>query len=329
MIADMIPHNPSATAPNIDTALVVQRRDEIADGVAELTLAPPGDGLLPYWEPGAHIDLVLDNGLVRQYSLCGDPNDRSSWRIGVLLDPASRGGSAHIHGELSVGDRVHVRGPRNRFPLEPAQRYVFVAGGIGVTPILPMVKEAEQSGADWTLTYGGRTRSSMAFLDELAAFGNRVRVRPKDEVGMLDLDAVLGSPQPNTLVYCCGPAPLLDAMSKACARWPNGSLRVERFAASPTTASDCQDRPISVELRRTGMTVAVPAERSILEVVNEAGAKVMSSCEDGICGTCETPVLDGIPDHRDDVLSARERQLGTSMMLCVSRAETDHLVLDI
>ncbi|MEU1956014.1 PDR/VanB family oxidoreductase [Nocardia rhamnosiphila] len=315
----------------IDTALVIVQREEVADGVAAFCLAPPGGGQLPAWSPGAHVDLVLGKGMVRQYSLCGDPADQSLWRVGVLLDPGSRGGSAHIHAHLGVGDQVHVRGPRNRFPLESAQRYVFVAGGIGITPLLPMIKEAERSGAEWVLTYGGRSRLSMAFLEELAPFGDRVKVRPQDEFGLLDLEAALGGSRADTLVYCCGPEPLLQAMTEVCSRWPAGDLHVERFGASPTVSvvDDGAGGAISVELRRTGVTVEVPGDKSILEVVNKAGANVMSSCEYGICGSCETTVLDGIPDHRDDVLTARERESGKSMMLCVSRAWTDHLVLDI
>ena len=183
------------------------------------------------WEPGAHLDLQLPGGLSRQYSLSGDPADRTRYRLGILREQAGRGGSAYVHDTLRPGQLVEYAGPRNHFRLEPAATYVFVAGGIGITPILPMLAEATAAGADWTLLYGGRTAASMAFTAELAAYGDRVMLWPQDTHGLLDLDGLLGSPAPGTLVYACGPEPLLDAVEQRMAAWPAGSLHLERFAA--------------------------------------------------------------------------------------------------
>jgi ferredoxin-NADP reductase len=211
----------------------VTAKHQAADGVVTLKLTEIGGHPLPAWTPGSHVDLILDhltNGTpARQYSLCGDPAEHPTWRLGILRDPAGRGGSLYVHDQLKVGDTVRVRGPRNNFPLAESPRYLFIAGGIGITPILPMIAAAEATGADWRLVYGGRHRTSMAFLDELAQYGEKVTVRPQDETGLLDLDALLSTPQPDTLVYCCGPEPLLNAVEHACATWPRGSLQMERF----------------------------------------------------------------------------------------------------
>jgi ferredoxin-NADP reductase len=212
--------------------LVVAAREPVADGVVSLVLEHPAGEELPAWTPGAHVDLLLAPDVTRQYSLCGSPADRTHWRMGVLLDQGGRGGSRHVHERLEVGSRLPVRGPRNHFPLVAAERYLFIAGGIGITPLLPMMAQAEQAGADWTLFYGGRRRGSMAFLDELATYGDRVVLRPEDEYGLLDLPTIL-TPQPGTAVYSCGPEALLQAVEQQCAAWPPGSLHVERFAAKP------------------------------------------------------------------------------------------------
>jgi ferredoxin-NADP reductase len=221
-----------------------------------------------------------------------------------------------------------VRGPRNNFPLAPSPRYLFIAGGIGITPMLPMVRAAVAARAEWQLVYGGRQRSSMAFLDELAGHGERVRVWPQDEAGFLPLDELLGQPQPDTLVYCCGPEPLLSAVERGCAGWPRGALHVERFVAKPLT-EPVRTEAFEVRLASSGLTLTVPVDRSILSVVEEAGVGVLSSCGEGTCGTCETPVLEGVPDHRDSVLDAEQREAGDCMMICVSRSCTPRLVLDL
>ncbi|WP_369138673.1 PDR/VanB family oxidoreductase [Modestobacter versicolor] len=317
------------SARGTDRAVVqVQDKVQVADGVVTLTLAAPDGGRLPDWTPGAHVDLTLDNGLTRQYSLCGDRWDASSYRVGVLLEPAGRGGSSYVHEQLRPGHVVGLGGPRNNFPLVPAESYLFVAGGIGITPVLPMIAQAELLGADWKLLYGGRTRSSMAFLDELAPYGDRVQVRPQDEFGLLDLPGFLGAPRPGTPVYACGPGPLLTAMGTACAGWPARALRTERFVAAEQGAP-VRTAAFEVELHRSGRSVTVTPDTTVLEALAGAGVDVLSSCRQGTCGTCETTVLAGVPDHRDSLLDDEERAAGDCMYPCVSRSCSDRLVLDL
>jgi cytochrome P450/ferredoxin-NADP reductase len=306
----------------------VESKKLAADGVAALTLRELDEHPLPRWQPGAHVDLILGRAATRQYSLCGDPDDHHTWRLGILRDPLGSGGSLYVHDQLNEGDIVRARGPRNNFPLVDSPRYLFIAGGIGITPILPMIARAEANGADWQLVYGGRGRASMAFLDELARYGDRVSVQPQEETGLLDLDSLLGTPQPDTKIYCCGPEPLLAAVEARSAGWPKGSLHVERFFAKPLTEPVLSEA-FEVYLQQSELTLTVPPDTSILSVVEGAGVGVLSSCAEGTCGTCETPVLDGVPDHRDSILNADEREAGDCMMICVSRSSTPRLVLDL
>jgi ferredoxin-NADP reductase len=306
--------------------LVVTDKEELADGVVRLTLRAPDGRPLPAWEPGAHVDLALPGDVVRQYSLCGRPGDTAAYQVAVLRETGGRGGSAYVHDELGAGHRIPVSEPRNHFALVDAKRYLFVAGGIGITPILPMIARVAGTGREWQLVYGGRTRSSMAFTDDLRAHGDRVTIQPQDEQGLLDLPALLAAPQPDTAVYCCGPEPLLAAVERHCAGWPEDSLHVERFTPKgdegPRTAFE-------VELAGTGRVLPVPADASILSVVEAAGVPVLSSCREGTCGTCETGVLGGVPDHRDSVLTEAEQREGEVMMICVSRSCGPRLVLDL
>ncbi|WP_431905261.1 PDR/VanB family oxidoreductase [Amycolatopsis thermoflava] len=319
----------TAVLTEVELDVLLERKEELAAGVVRLTLRHPAGEPLPEWEPGAHLDLVLGEGLVRQYSLCGDPADPSVLQVAVLREPDGRGGSAWVHDRLSTGDTVRIRGPRNHFRLVDSPRYLFVAGGIGITPIVPMIARAEASGSDWRLVYGGRSRASMAFREELVArYGDRVEIRPQDETGLLDLDELLGAPRDGVAVYCCGPEPLLAAVEQRCAAWPPGSLHVERF--SPKAGADAGERTtFEVELAASGRTVTVPPDKSILAAVEEAGVSVLSSCQEGTCGTCETPVLDGVPDHRDSLLTDAERAANDTMMICVSRSCGPRLVLDL
>jgi cytochrome P450/ferredoxin-NADP reductase len=303
--------------------LQVAARTEASDGVATLVLSHPDGGDLPQWKAGAHLDVHVPTAdgepIVRQYSLCSDPADPSSYRIGVLREPAGRGGSAAVHDNLTEGSAVTVSWPRNNFRLAPADNYVFIAGGIGITPILAMVREAERAGVNWQLVYGGRTRVSMAFLDELAAYGERVTLVPQDELGHIDLPGLLGEVREDTLVYACGPEPLLRAAEANSAHWPKDSLRLERFAPKVIETA-AADTAFEVEFALSGTTVTVGADESILEAAEKAGLPVISSCKEGTCGTCETPVLTGRVDHRDSILSASEQEANQTMMICVSRA---------
>lgn len=312
--------------------LVLERKETIADGVVRLTLRHPDGQQLPAWEPGAHVDLVLTDDLVRQYSLCGDPHDLSTLQIAVLREEAGRGGSKYVHDKLTEGQAVHIRGPRNNFPLVEAKRVLFIAGGIGITPLLPMIAQIAASGEGWHLIYGGRTRTSMAFREELETrYPGHVDIHPQDEHGLLDLATVLAAPGQDiadTAIYCCGPEALLAAVERHCTHWPNGALHIERFSPK-TGTTDGPGETCEVELAQTGTVLTVPADRSILDVVEESGVTVLSSCQEGTCGTCETAVLDGEPDHRDSVLTDEEKSAGDVMMICVSRSRSPRLVLDL
>ena len=312
-----------------EITVVVTRRTEAADGVTVLDLRAVDGSSLPRWEPGAHVDLALAPDLVRQYSLCGDPDDTSTWRVGVLLEADGRGGSQFVHDKLHPGTEVLARGPRNHFALEPAARYLFVAGGIGVTPIVPMIGQAERVGAQWELHYGGRNISSMAFREEVRVLGgDRVTLTPQDTHGLLDLPSVLAEPRGDTLVYACGPEPLLDAVTELTASWPEGSLHVERFTPKTLDPPD-DDGAFEVEFVQTGVTVTVPPGLSILDVAREAGVDAPSSCEEGTCGTCETVIVSGVAEHRDSLLTPAEQAANDTMMVCVSRAACPKLVLDM
>ncbi|TDD38804.1 PDR/VanB family oxidoreductase [Saccharopolyspora elongata] len=315
------------TEPELD--LVVTRRRDEALGVVSLELQRSDGTPLPTWSPGAHIELDLGEGLLRQYSLSSSTRDHKTWRIAVLREEHGRGGSRRIHDNIDEGDILRVRGPRNHFRLKPAVRYLFIAGGIGITPIIPMLAEAEEQGAEWELVYGGRSADSMAFRDDLEKqYPGRVRVFPEADCGLLDLEELLGTPQPGLLVYCCGPAPLLDAVEDKCIAWPDGSLHVERFTAKELEAP-VRSEVFEVKLARAGVTVQVPAGKSVLESVEEAGVQAAYSCREGACGTCMTTVLEGTVDHRDSLLDDDERAAHDTMMICVSRAACAKLVLDL
>ncbi|KOG08479.1 MULTISPECIES: PDR/VanB family oxidoreductase [Streptomyces] len=301
--------------------VLVTGRATPAEGVVELRLEGAG---LPAWQPGAHIDLVLPSGLVRQYSLCGDPADTGAYTVATRLieeEQGGRGGSREVHEQLHDGVEVEIRGPRNRFPLIDSPAYVFVAGGIGVTPVLPMVRAAEAAGAEWRLVYCGRSRATMPYLDEVERLGrDRVTVVAEDESGRPDL-GFLGELPDGTVVYCCGPDGLMDAVGAA---MPEGrAARFERFSAAATTGGTA----FEVELRRSGRTVAVAADQSVLEAVREELPGITYSCRQGFCGTCQQRVLEGEIEHRDELLTDAER--GDSMLICVSRCAGKRLVLDL
>lgn len=312
---------------------VVSRVADVADGVKTIEFRAVDGSELPAWTPGAHLDVVVREGVERQYSLCGDPAYRRSYRIGVLRDDEGRGGSRAMHTELSVGSRVRLRGPLNHFELVPAESYLFIAGGIGITPLIPMIHAAEEAGASWSLAYAGRSRRTMAFLGELEAlFGSRVRVFAADsdegEVSRMDVAALVAEAADGTLVYCCGPARLLAAVEDASSSLPHGSLHLERFEARDAGAPLLDDS-FEVELTLSGETLTVPPDKSILDVVEDAGVLVLSSCREGTCGTCETPVVSGEVDHRDSVLTPDEQADNEVMMICVSRAACPRLVLEL
>ncbi|WP_290062609.1 PDR/VanB family oxidoreductase [Amycolatopsis solani] len=289
---------------------ILDRVERVADDVVSLVLRGDEGDLAP-WEPGAHIDLALPNWLTRQYSLCGDPADRSAYRIAVRHDPLSRGGSEYVHLYLRPGRTLEVSVPRNHFPLVAAPEYLFVAGGIGITPIIPMLRAA---GTRATLVYAGRSASTMPFAADLvAAYGERVRLYSEERPDL----AALAAEFPAAEVYCCGPASMVDAAE---ALFPR--VHTERF--QPTRRVFGPDTPFEVVCARSEQTLRVPADESLLDVLNHAGKPVPSGCREGVCGSCELSVLDGDPEHRDDIGAPAGR-----MYPCVSRASSPRLVLDV
>ncbi|QYB04777.1 PDR/VanB family oxidoreductase [Rhodococcus sp. USK10] len=308
--------------------IVVARQHETPD-VVSLELALPGGGELPRWTPGAHIDIEVGDAGVRQYSLCGDPQDRFRWRVGVLLERDGRGGSRYLHRQVAPGSTLTVSLPRNNFALDEGRTYIFVAGGIGITPILPMIAAAEDEGASWSLHYGGRTRQSMAYRDEVSVHGSRVSVLPQDECGLLPLGDILAGGDPSAQIYCCGPEPLLAAVESALGPAESRRLHLERFRPRTVGEDSGPDRDFTVKIASTGATIRVGEDQSIVDALEDAGITVETSCREGTCASCETSVIEGEVCHRDSVLSAGEREQSASIMLCVSRARSDLLVLDL
>jgi ferredoxin-NADP reductase len=313
--------------------LRLRERAEVARDVIQLTLERVGGDDLPAWEPGAHLDMRLPSGLTRQYSLCGDPGDSSTYTVAVLREPEGRGGSEEVFRELVSGTEILSHPPRNHFSLVDASEYVLIAGGIGITPIKAMAEELDRRGANWRLYYGGRTRESMAFVDQLAALsGARVTFVPQDVDGLLDIRGIIGSLSADAVVYCCGPAPLLDAVSAECgATGASEKLHFERFEA-PTDLPEVdpsRNTAFDVELRASGVTLHIAADQSILEVVQEIRPDIGFSCQEGYCGSCESAVLEGVPDHRGTLMSPEEHDEDGTMLICVGRSKSPKLVLDL
>ncbi len=299
-----------------------------SDCIVSMLLASPSGHSLPAWTPGAHVDLHLGNSLVRQYSLCGDPNDLTSYRLAVLREDRGRGGSSFVHDRLRIGQELRITGPRNNFGIEPAAAYVFIAGGIGITPILPMIRWAEAASVPWRLLYTGSARSRMAFLAEVDRWAENVHLHPADEGVRLDLSKVVMELDADEHLYACGPAPMLEDLEGLCAQWCPGRLHIERFMPKRREDTSATDGTLEVECRASNVSLTVPGSCSILEAMEEAGIDWPSSCREGICGTCEVAVLEGTPDHRDSLLSPDEQESGETLMVCVSRAKTERLVID-
>jgi ferredoxin-NADP reductase len=321
------PDIPVATPARAETGmrLLIGQTTWEAENVLSLRLRAPDGAPLPSWEPGAHIELALASGRRRHYSLCGDPADTRSYRIAVLQVSSGRGGSMEVHTCARAGQLIAVHGPYNNFPLVPSAAYLFIAGGIGITAMMAMAAQVASAGEEWKLVYAGRRRASMAFLDEVGALGpDRVDVMPADERGRPELEAIIRAASPGTAVYCCGPDRLLDAVREQVAARPDLSLHNERFTGTAVDGGTaCQ-----VELRRTGRIIDVPADRTLLRAIHEVLPDIGVGCEQGVCGGCRTTVLAGEPDHRDELLSSADRAAG-AMLICVSRARSERLILDL
>lgn len=304
-----------------------------AEGIHTFELRPIDAPELPPFTAGAHLEVNLPNGLARQYSLVNSQDERHRYVIGVNRDRASRGGSIYMHDELKVGSLLQIRPPRTNFPLaEEAARSIFVAGGIGITPMWCMIQRLSAMGRPWQLHYAARKRDHAAFLQEiraLAAPGQLIEHFDEEAGGkMLDLEAIVSSAPPDAHLYCCGPGGLLKAFEAATSARSSSTVHLEYFSLAAMGSALPSDT-FTVTLKRSGKTFEIPAEQSILDTLLQAGVPCMHSCKEGVCGTCETLVLDGQPDHRDAVLSSEERGANRTMMICVSRCHGDSLTLDL
>lgn len=322
------PQRQNTRAGNETIQAVVKHLVLLTDEVLEVTLCSKAEpaSSLPRWDPGSHIDILSEHGY-RQYSLCSDPQDTSHWKVAILRENTGSGGSRWFHENLHEGAEVTVRKPRNHFRLRTSNRYVFIAGGIGITPIKSMLAQAKHQHASYRFIYLGRSRNTVAYLDELA-YDHPVDIWARDEGNRFDLESFAREQDEAVQVYCCGPERLLSSLEEAGKSNPLIELQVERFQAL-SGQSFLPNRSFDVVLHRSGRTVTVEPERSLLETLNDSGCGIMSTCSKGTCGTCEVSVLEGIPEHRDAVLSVEEKGENRVMMPCVSRSVGERLVLDL
>ncbi|SEN10369.1 PDR/VanB family oxidoreductase [Halomonas caseinilytica] len=315
----------------------VKARHEEAQDIVTFELADPHGRPLPAFSAGAHIDVQVpskgQDTIIRQYSLCNHPEERDRYLIGVLRDPASRSGSVAMHDEIRVGDLIQISAPKNHFPLEPAERTLLLAGGIGITPLLCMAERLAHTDTTFELHYCTRSPERTAFRDRIAASGFAEKVHFHFDDGpaeqKLDLESLLATPAPDTRVYVCGPTGFIDAVMSTCqaAGWPSDRLHTEYFAGAVANTED--DDSFEVKIASSGATLTVPADKTVHQVLTENGIDVMVSCEQGVCGTCLTRVLEGEPDHRDFFLEDHEHAANDQFTPCCSRAKSKVLVLDL
>ena len=325
------PHLPVPIDPTLTLTVVDRTVVALDENVVALTLAAADGSDLPPWHPGAHLDIHLPSGRVRQYSLCGDPEQRDSYRIAVRRIPEGGGGSIEVHDALTVGSTITTSGPRNAFPLtvpgygSPTRRIRFIAGGIGITPILPMLALAQRLNVDWSMVYVGRSADSIPFIDEVRRFGDHVQIRTDDVDNLPNADDLLGECLSGTTVYACGPAAMLTVIRQRLIGRDDVELHFERFAAPPVLDGEQFD----VTVASSQVPVTVAADETLLTALQRSGVNAPYSCQQGFCGTCRTRVLNGVVQHRDTLLTQPERDSGM-MLTCVSRAEPGSaLTLDL
>ncbi|MCE8038871.1 PDR/VanB family oxidoreductase [Halomonas sp. MCCC 1A11062] len=320
---------------SVPLSLIVEvkaRHDEARD-IVTFELADPHGRPLPAFSAGAHLDVQVKSGLIRQYSLCNHPEERDRYLIGVLRDPASRGGSVAMHEEIQVGDLIQISAPKNHFPLKPAARTLLLAGGIGITPLLCMAERLAHTDAEFELHYCTRSPERTAFRRRIAESGFAERVHFHFDDGAaeqkLDLETLVATPDPDARVYVCGPTGFIEAVLTACkaAGWPSERLHTEYFAGAVTDTAD--DDSFEVKIASSGASFTVPADKTVHQVLAENGIEIMVSCEQGVCGTCLTRVLEGEPDHRDLYLDDDEHAANDQFTPCCSRAKSKVLVLDL
>lgn len=309
--------------------LIVHVRRDVAAWVIELTLQRPDGTRLPDWSPGAHIDLILASGTVRQYSLCGDRWDAHSYTVAVQEEANGTGGSKEIHQVAVEGARVRFGGPRNNFRLAPAEEYCFISGGIGITAIVPMIDQAERMDVPWRLLYLGRDQQRMAYQELKKRHPSRVQIHTTEKGERASVREWLGDLDDTTMVYACGPQGLLDALPDECGSLPSQRLRIERFSNDALKSAPISIEPYDIVLERRGEIVHADGQQSVAEALERAGVSLITSCSRGVCGTCEVGVRSGQVDHRDTILDDDERAAGTCMFPCVSRAAGEQLVLDL
>lgn len=312
----------------------VARKATEALDICTFELVDVNGGPLPAFAAGSHVDVQPSGGITRQYSLCNDPKETHRYLIGVLRDPASRGGSQAMHDQVEVGQVLQISAPRNHFPLaHDAKRSLLLAGGIGVTPILCMAERLAITGADFEMHYCTRSADRMAFKARIASseFASKVKFHFDDGAAeqKLDLAALLAAPQPGMHLYVCGPKGFMDAVLKTARAkgWPEGQLHYEFFGAE--VAKSDSDAGFEVKLASSGRIIKVPKDQTVVKALAEAGVEIMTSCEQGVCGTCLTRVLEGVPDHKDSYLTPEEQAANDQFMPCCSRSKTPQLVLDL
>lgn len=310
------------------SVIVIERRELIPGSIVELKLAPTAELPLAKWEPGAHIEIVLPSGLVRQYSLCGDPTEEF-YTVAVLLEHESRGGSIEVHSAIGPGTRLQIRGPRNHFPLNAGDPTVFIAGGIGITPLLPMMRQLSKEGKPWSLHYGGKSLAALAYLDALQLIGgHEVNIYLKDETRRIPVSAILAELPKSAVVYVCGPESMIVDVETV-GNELGIEVHLERFGPSSKPIETDGDAEFEVTLAKSGKTLLVPADTRLIDVVRTVVPSVPFSCEEGYCGSCETGVIEGEPEHRDSILSDAEKAQNDCMMICVGRSKSPRLVLDL
>jgi len=316
----------SAETPNLSVKIAAV--SDAAAGIRQFELRLPDGGELPEFTPGSHISVRVPNGLIRKYSLSNDPSERDRYVIAVLRESGGRGGSMSFVDEAKEGDTLEISAPRNDFPLvkSPAG-YTFIAGGIGITPIMSMIHELKSTGGSkFKLYYLTRTKEQTAFREELSGPQFRGQVVMHHDGGNLDnaYDLWPALEEPKGHLYCCGPRGLMESVRDMAGHWNASNVHFEAFVEPEKQTAN--DRPFKVKLAQSGEVVEVPVGTTILEAIRAVGHDAPSSCESGTCGTCKTKLIAGEPDHRDLVLAERERS--SNIMICVSRAKSDELVID-
>jgi ferredoxin-NADP reductase len=328
-----------AANPSSDRLQVLVRSITLlATDTIAVELVPGDETELPAFEAGAHVDLLLPNGIRRSYSLCNPPTERHRYVVGVKKASPSRGASSYIHDRLRVGQLIEISRPRNNFPLiRPAQRSIFIAGGIGITPIWSMIQTLESESGPWRLYYAARTSKDAAFLRELEALGAAhpaccidIRFDHDPGVAMLDIEGIVNeNAGPGVHFYACGPSPMLDAFEAATKSIPQANRHLERFSADAKQAAESALTEYEAVLAKSGVTLRITPEKSLLDTLLDAGVSVEFSCMEGICGSCRVAVQEGLPDHRDHVLTEEERARNDSVLVCCCGSRTERLVLDL